>query len=96
MTESAEQAGRANLAKITRDILDYHATPVQAAEVARDAGARHLLYNHIVPPLPLPPMEDLFLEGVADVYPGPVTVGRDGTFVRMPAGSDAIEVEELL
>jgi ribonuclease Z len=96
LTEGAEAAGRHRLAKITRDILDYHATPVQAAEVARDSGVGHLLYNHIVPPLLLPPLEELFLEGVEEVYDGPVTIGRDGTLVRLDAGSDAIQVLELL
>ena len=37
-------------------------------------------------------MVDLFVEGVDEVYSGPVTVGRDGMLVQMPAGSDAIEV----
>lgn len=96
LTQGAEAAGRERLAKITRDILDYHTTPVQAAEVARDAGAAHLLYNHIVPPLLISPLEEMFLEGVDDVYDGPVTIGRDGTFVRLEAGSDAIEVSQLL
>ena len=69
---------------------------MQAAEVARDSGARHLLFNHIVPPLLAAPLEEIFLEGVDDVYDGPVTIGQDGTFVRLEAGSDAIEVDELL
>jgi ribonuclease Z len=96
LTRGAEAAGREKIAKITRDIIDYHTTPVQAAEVARDSGAGHLLYNHIVPPLLVAPLEDMFLEGVGDVYDGPVTIGRDGTFVRLEVGSDAIEVVELL
>jgi ribonuclease Z len=96
LTRGAEQAGRPNLAQITRDILDYHTTPVEAAEVARAAGAGHLLFYHIVPPLPLVPLEERFVEGVADVYEGPFTVGRDGTLVRMDAGGSAIEVEQLL
>ena len=29
----------AGMAKITRDILDYHASSVEAAQTARDAGA---------------------------------------------------------
>ena len=49
-----------------------------------------------MPPLLLPPMEDLFLEGVEETYSGPVTLGRDGTFVRMPADSEAIEIWDLL
>ena len=96
LTRGAEQAGRTRLARITRDILDYHTTPVEAAELARDASVGFLLYNHIVPPLLLGPMEDLFLEGVRDVYTGPLAVGRDGTLVRLEADSDEIELEELL
>ena len=96
ITRAAEAAGRANIAKVTRDIVGYHTSPVEVAEIARDAGARYLLFNHIVPPLLLPPMVDLFLEGVDDVYEGPVSVGRDGTFVRLPLGSDEIDIEERL
>lgn len=96
LNRGAREAGRGRLAAITRDILAYHASPVEAAEVAEAAGAGHLLYNHVVPPLLLAPMVELFVDGVADVYSGPVTVGRDGTLVEMPRGSDAITVRELL
>lgn len=91
-TGAAERAGNQRIAKITRDILDYHTTPVEAAESAQTAGARHLLFNHIVPPLPLAPLEEIFTEGVEDAYDGPFTVGRDGLIVTMPAGSDAIDI----
>ena len=96
LTKGAVAAGRHNIARITRDILDYHATPVEAAEVARDANVKHLLFNHIVPPLLLPPMEELFVEGVAEIYSGPTTVGRDGTLVQLQAGGQSVEVSELL
>jgi len=96
LTEGARSAGRENLVKITSDILDYHASPVAAAEIARDASVDHLLYYHIVPPLLLPPMEEIFLEGVTEVYEGPVTVGKDGTAILLPAGGDEIEVRQLL
>lgn len=96
LTRGAEAAGRKNIAKITRDILTYHASPVDAAEVARDAGVGFLLYYHIVPPLPLAPLENAFLEGVDAVYDGPLAVGRDGTTVHLPVSSDAIDVEQRL
>ncbi len=80
------------MARVTTDIPDYHTTPVEAAETARDAGVRHLLLYHVVPPLPLPGLESVFLEGVRDTYPGGLTLGRDGDFVSLPSGSDAIEV----
>jgi ribonuclease Z len=92
MTEATAEAGVANLSQITRDILNYHTTPVQAAEIARDAGVRHLVFYHIVPALPFRPMERMFVKGVSDVYEGGVTVARDGTWIKLPANSDAIEV----
>lgn len=96
LTRAAERAGRDRLVKITTDILDYHTSPVEAAEVARDAGVGFLLYNHIVPPLLLAPMEEIFLEGVAETYEGPFAVGRDGTLIRLDADRDTITIEELL
>ena len=55
LNEGARKADRPRLAKITHDILDYHTSPVEAAEIAREVGAGHLLFTHIVPPLLLPP-----------------------------------------
>ena len=48
------------------------------------------------PPLPLAPLEQVFVQGVSDAWDGPVTLGRDGTLVRLDAGSDAIVVEQRL
>lgn len=96
MTRAAARAGAPRIEKITRDIVGYHTTPTEAAEIARAAGVRHLLFHHIVPPLPIAPLRDVFVEGVAEIWDGPVTIGRDGTFVTLPAGSDAVEVDELL
>lgn len=96
MTRAAERAGQDSVAKITRDILDYHTTPEEAAAIAEQAGAGHLLLYHIVPPLPLPGLDSAFLDGVAEIYAGPVTLSRDGTFVSLPAGSDAIDVTNRL
>lgn len=92
LTAGARQAGAQNMAQLTVDILDYHTTPVQAAEIARDAGARHLLYYHIVPALPLRRLEHIFVRGVSEVYDGGVTVGRDRSWVSLPAGSDEIRI----
>jgi ribonuclease Z len=96
VARAAEAAGRRNAAEILRDIPDYHTTPREAAEIARDAKVGFLLYSHIVPPLPIGALEAAFTEGVAAIYPGPVAVGRDGTAVHLPAGSRTIELEQLL
>lgn len=89
MHDTATKAGASGIAKITLDIQNYHASPVEAAETARDAGVGHLLYYHIVPPLILPGMEAAFLEGVEEVYPD-YTLGEDGTAFSLPAGSTDI------
>jgi ribonuclease Z len=92
--DSAVAAGNAKLAKITTDILDYHASPVEAAQSAAEAGARALVIYHVVPPLPIAPLQSIFEEGMDDAYDGPIEIAVDGTFVSLPAGSDEILFSE--
>lgn len=93
MNESAKRAGNAVMAKITLDILDYHASPVEAAESAAAADAKALVVYHVVPPLPIAPLEGIFKKGMDDEYDGPIEISVDGTFVSLPAGSDEIDIE---
>jgi ribonuclease Z len=90
ITAGAREAQAANMAQITIDIHDYHTTPLQAAELAQAVSAKHLLYYHIVPALPLRRLEKLFVQGVSAAYDGPVTVGRDGTWIQLPKGSSDV------
>jgi ribonuclease Z len=92
--DAAESAGNANLAKVMTDIPDYHTTPVQAGELAQAAGARHLLLYHVVPPLPVPGLEGVFLDGVSGAFSGGITLGRDGTRISLPSGSEAVDVDQ--
>ena len=96
LSTAAGTAGRANLAQIFIDIQNYHTTPEQAAETARDAGVDYLLLTHIVPPLPLPGLETAFLGDSANIFKGPIRVGQDGDFVSMPAGSNEITLSKRL
>jgi ribonuclease Z len=92
LTQGARSAGRPVVETLMVDIQNYHATPEQAAETARDAQARTLLLNHIAPPLPpLPGLEKAFLGDASARFKGPIRVGRDGDFISLPAGSDAID-----
>lgn len=92
MHEAAQATGNAGMARITLDILDYHASPVEAAETARAAGAGHLLFYHVVPALPpLPGAEAAWLRGVDRVFHNH-TLARDGTVVSLPADSNTIRV----
>ena len=83
IASAAEAVGADGPARMMRDISSYHATPVEAAEAAAEAGVGHLLFYHIAPALPVSALERMFLSGVADVYDGPVTLGVDGTTVSL-------------
>ena len=93
LRDGAKASGRDRMVKLFDDIKDYHASPVEAAETARDAGVRYLLLNHIVPTIPpLPGLEGYFLGEAPKVFGGPVRVARDGDFLSLPAGTQEIRV----
>ena len=89
LNEGARNNQQVNLTRITHDIPDYHATPVDAAETAAEAGVGHLLYYHIVPALIVPGQERLFLNGAEDIFED-FTIGHDGVAFSLPANSDEI------
>ena len=89
INETAKRLGNRIIEKITFDIPDYHASPVDVAETARDAGVGHLLYYHIVPPLIIPGQKTLFLNGAEDIFPD-YTIGEDGVAFSLPANSKEI------
>ena len=89
LNEGARTNGQAIMAAITHDIPDYHATPMDAAETAAEAGVGHLLYYHIVPALLIPGQERLFLNGAQEVFPN-YTIGYDGVAFTLPPDSDDI------
>lgn len=92
LQEGAAAAGRANVTKLMADIVDYHSSPEQAAEVARDAKVRYLMLTHIAPPLPLPGLVKAFLGDAPGIFSGPVRVGMDGDFLSMPTGSTDVKL----
>jgi ribonuclease Z len=84
-----------NMSQVMRDILNYHTTPEEAAAQAAAAGARELVLNHIVPPLPLRFAYPAFLGDAATFYDRPITVGEDGMLFSLPANSTGIEHKRL-
>jgi ribonuclease Z len=90
LQDAAGQAGRANLQKILGDVVDYHSSPEDAAQTARDAKVGYLLLYHTAPPLRIPGMEKAFLGDAKAIYQGPIQVGKDGDFISLPAGSTEV------
>lgn len=92
MEEAAQSAGRTGLAMLFHDVPGYHTDPREAAAAAQAAGVRHLVLYHLIPPVPLHGLKTIFMRGVAEAYDGGVTLGADGTFISLPAGSGDIVV----
>jgi ribonuclease Z len=91
LADGARDAGNARVAKLLNDVGDYHASPVEAAETANDAGARMLVYTHFVPPLVQRPLQLAYFDGVEAIRPrSRWVVGHDGMRFDLPAGSSEI------
>ena len=94
MVKTMEAAAKSNdakgLTKILFDIQDYHTSPVNAAKIAKQAGASDLVLYHIVPMLPSDALIPMFVRGASDEFDGKITVSEDGLIVRLPVDSDAI------
>lgn len=84
-----------NVGHIMHDILNYHTTPEEAAQQAAAAGVQQLVFNHIVPPLPIKYAYPAFVADARDFFQGPITVGEDGMLFSLPAGSKDIRQSQL-
>jgi ribonuclease Z len=63
-------------AALLEDAHSYHA-PIEAmAETAQQAGVKHLVISHMLPPVPAE-QESQFMMGLDQVFSGKITVGRD-------------------
>lgn len=66
-------------AAMTADMLSHHTSTLEVAEIARDAGVKKLALTHLVPTIPpTDAAEASFIRGMAEIYAGPIVVGRDG------------------
>jgi ribonuclease Z len=95
MVARAQANNMPGRARILLDASQVHTSPKEAARVAAEAGASYLLLTHIVPALPAF-MDKFFLGNADDAFEGPITIGRDGFMLSLPAGSDEIIERELL
>jgi ribonuclease Z len=65
-------------AQVLGDVPTYHVTTIGAAEMARDAGVKHLVLSHLLPMIPNEGESlDHFTDGMSDIFGGTITVGKD-------------------
>lgn len=96
LTDVNKKYGRSNLAAITKDILSYHTFPEEAARIAEEADVGHLVFYHIIPPLPVSTLNTAFLGEAKRYFSGPITIGCDGMLFSLPAGNKKILRKWLL
>jgi ribonuclease Z len=96
LQDLSQKNGRHNTARIMGDIMNYHTSPEDAAKMAREAGVRHLLLTHIVPPLPASILKAAFLGDAREFFHGPITIGEDGLLLSLPAGDKQILKRSLV
>jgi len=92
----SQKSGRINTARIMGDIQNYHTSPEEAAKIAKEAGVRHLLLTHIIPPLPVSDLKAAFLGDAKKFYQGPITIGEDGMIFSLPSENKKILKGSLL
>lgn len=90
MQRAAERQGMEVGAKVLADIPAYHTSPDDAARAASEAGARALVFYHMIPPLPSRLLHAYFLDGVREQYAGPMRLADDGLVIILPADSEEV------
>ncbi len=91
----AGELGLPRMHKVFGDIPDYHTSPVEAAQIANEAGVPLLLMYHLTPPPQNRFVERIFLRGVSDVRKDGVELARDGMLIELPLAGGAAKVSQL-
>jgi ribonuclease Z len=94
--DAAGAAGQQMRRRILADVPDYHATAPQAADAAREARVGALAITHIVPPLPLKGLEEIFLADAREHFGGELWRAADGDLYSLRAGATPVERSRLI
>ena len=78
-----EKSGNKRRAKLASDIITYHTSPTEAAEIAAAAKVETLVFTHLVP-VPNAQTEPAFTRGVSEIFKGKVVLGTDGMRFDLP------------
>ena len=84
------EIGNKLAARLMKDILNYHTSPLEAAETANRAKAKLLVLTHIVPPLPNALVERIFLRKASKIRKENTLLAFDGLHLRLPLGKKTI------
>jgi ribonuclease Z len=75
----AKQNGDTRRLEMIEEGMEYHAETLALAQMAQDNGVKKLALTHLFPSIPpTDAAEALFVQGMSELYKGPILVGRDG------------------
>ena len=74
-----------NGARLREHLLASHSLAEEAGRIATLAGVRHLVLNHLIPADDPEITETNWIAAVRRSWPGPLSVGRDGLTIYLPA-----------
>ena len=95
MVQGLVAQGRARTSSIMHDTLTYHATPVEAGEIARAAGVMALVLTHLTQ-AGMPGFNaQSFAKGIEDAGPLDWRLAADGMTIDLPVGGLAIQFGKL-
>ncbi|MSX02426.1 MAG: MBL fold metallo-hydrolase [Actinobacteria bacterium] len=89
--DASRDAGFLNRAQILVDVTDYHATPAQAADAARNAKVGALALTHVIPPLPIKALEGPYLGDAKERFTGPLWIANDGDLYSLVVGGREVD-----
>jgi len=89
--DGARAGGRSQTATIMHDIEDYHITPEQAGRIANAAGARLLVFYHLLPSPDGPVARSVFAQGLDGTRRDGWAIAEDGSLYTLPLGSREVE-----
>jgi ribonuclease Z len=76
LEERLRKIGNAAQAAMLEDAHEYHASVEEAAAVARDAGVKHLVLSHLLPPATEDQIPE-FTAGIGQIFGGRISTARD-------------------
>jgi ribonuclease Z len=95
LSEVVGEMGMARQSSMLADTLSYHTTPVEAAEIAKAAGVKQLVFYHLTQAgLPIFTPET-FTKGIEAVGFPDWRLSKDGMTIELPVGSSEIVFGQL-
>jgi ribonuclease Z len=73
-----KEMGRNRNSTILTDVLEYHTTPAEAAQIAEKAQVKKLILTHLAPSPGNPISRRFFRRGLDKIFKGPILLAEDG------------------